>query len=106
MEVKDIGPVPIVDEPGSKIMVGIVTDRDLALKVVARGRDPGTTKVKEVMSKGVIACKPDDEVAEAVKMMEQWQVRRIPVVSDEGELLGIIAQGDIAKRLKDPAITQ
>jgi CBS domain-containing protein len=104
MKKEDIGPVLIVDGDNSKTLVGIVTDRDLALKVVAEGRDPKTTKVKDVMSKKLVTCYADDDAEQAMNAMAQFQLRRIPVVGEDMELVGIISQADVA-RMNDPEKT-
>jgi CBS domain-containing protein len=105
MKKEDIGPVLIVDNEDSKRLVGIVTDRDLALKVVAEGRDPQTTKVEEVMTRKVITCRADDDVENAMKAMAQYQLRRIPVVDKDDRLVGIISQADVATRVGEPERT-
>ena len=105
MKENDIGPVPIVDDNNSKRLVGIVTDRDLAIKVVAAGRDPQTTPVKEVMTTNVITCGDEDDIETALDAMSTQQLRRIPVVDDGNMLLGIIAQADIATRMNEPEKT-
>lgn len=105
MKENDIGPIPIVESQNSKRLVGIVTDRDLALKVVAEGRDPQTTPVKQVMSISVITCHDDDDIETALNAMSAQQLRRIPVVDDNNMLLGIIAQADIATRMDAPEKT-
>jgi len=105
MKENDIGPVPIVENQKSKRLVGIVTDRDLALKVVAEGRDPQTTPVKQVMTTSVITCRGDDDIETALDAMSTQQLRRIPVVDDGNMLLGIIAQADIATRMNEPEKT-
>jgi CBS domain-containing protein len=105
MKKEDIGPVLIVDNEDSKRLVGIVTDRDLALKVVAEGRDPQTTKVEEVMTRKVITCRADDDVENAMKAMAQYQLRRIPVVDKDDRLVGIISQADVATRVGEPEKT-
>jgi CBS domain-containing protein len=105
MKENDIGPVPIVDDNSSKRLVGIVTDRDLAIKVVAAGRDPKSTPVKEVMTTNVITCRDDDDIETALDAMSTQQLRRIPVVDDGKKLLGIIAQADIATRMNEPEKT-
>ncbi len=105
MKREDIGPVLIVDNEESKRLVGIVTDRDLALKVVAEGRDPQTTSVEEVMTRKLITCRPDDDVESAMKAMAQYQLRRIPVVEDDNRLVGIISQADVATRVDEPEKT-
>ena len=105
MKMEDIGPVLIVDNEESKRLVGIVTDRDLALKVVAEGRDPQTTTVEEVMTRKLITSRPDDDIENAMKAMAQYQLRRIPVVEDDNRLVGIISQADVATRVDEPEKT-
>jgi len=105
MKKEDIGPVPVVDDERNKRLVGIVTDRDLALKVVAEGSDPQTTKVEEVMTRKLITCRPDDDVESAMKAMAQYQLRRIPVVDNDDRLVGIISQADVATRVDEPEKT-
>lgn len=105
MKTEDIGPVLIVDNEESRKLVGIVTDRDLALKVVADGRDPNTTTVEDVMTRKLITCRADDDVEVALKAMAQYQLRRIPVVDDSMRLVGIISQADVATRVAEPEKT-
>jgi CBS domain-containing protein len=105
MKQEDIGPVLIVDNDDSKTLVGIVTDRDLVLKVIAEGLDPQTTRVEEVMSKKLVTCRADDDVDIAMKSMAQFQLRRIPVVEDNMTLVGIISQADVATRVNAPEKT-
>jgi CBS domain-containing protein len=105
MKTEDIGPVLIVDNEESRKLVGIVTDRDLALKVVADGRDPNTTTVEDVMTRKLITCRADDDVEAALKAMAQYQLRRIPVVDDSMRLVGIISQADVATRVDEPEKT-
>jgi CBS domain-containing protein len=105
MKREDIGPVLIVDNKQSKTLVGIVTDRDLALKVVGEGRDPKTTKVDDVMTRKLVTCHADDNVENAMKAMAQYQLRRIPVVDENMKLVGIISQADVATRVDEPERT-
>lgn len=98
MKRKNIGPVPVINNFDDRLLVGIVTDRDLALNVLAEGCDY-TVPVSQAMTKNPASCRPTDKVDMAVEIMEKLQVRRIPVVNEEGKLVGIIAQGDIALRL-------
>lgn len=105
MKNEDIGPVLIVDNQESRTLVGIITDRDIVLKVIAEGRDPKTTRVREVMSKKLVTCRPDDNVEVAMKAMAQYQLRRIPVVGENMKLLGIISQADVATRVDEPEET-
>lgn len=99
MKSEDVGPIPIVTDKDNKKLTGIVTDRDLAIKVVAEGRDAQATSVQEVMSEDLITCKEDDDVDKVLKLMEDHRLRRIPVVDRSDRLLGIIAQADVATRL-------
>ncbi len=80
-------------------LLGIVTDRDLAIKVVAEERDPGTTRVKDVMTTDVVTCRESDDIETALDALSKNQLRRIPVLHDGNMLVGIIAQADIATRL-------
>ena len=106
MKDEDIGPVRIVDDSNDgKRLVGIVTDRDLALKVVGEGRDPNSTRVEDVMTGSLVTCRADDDVENAMRAMAQNQLRRIPVVDDSGQLVGIISQADVATRLNEPQST-
>jgi CBS domain-containing protein len=105
MRSQDIGPVPIVEDKEGGRLVGIVTDRDLALKVVAQGLDANSTRVSEVMTTDVVTCHPDDDLSKALNAMSNMQLRRIPVVDAGGRIVGIIAQADVATRLDEPEKT-
>jgi CBS domain-containing protein len=105
MKNADIGPILIVDNETSNTLVGIVTDRDIVLKVIADGQDAKTTRVGDVMSKKLVTCRADDDVDIAMKSMAQFQLRRIPVVEDNMRLVGIISQADLATRVDAPKKT-
>ncbi len=105
MKKEDIGPVLIVDNDSNKTLVGIVTDRDLVLKVIAEGLDPKTTRVQDVMSKKLVTCHTNDDVEKAMNAMAQFQLRRIPVVGENMKLVGIISQADVATRVDEPRKT-
>jgi CBS domain-containing protein len=93
MEKEDIGAVPI----GKKDkLIGMLTDRDIALRVVARGLDPATTKADAVMTKGIVWCQLSSTVEEAIRLMEQKQIRRLPVINDDKRLVGMLSLADIA----------
>jgi len=94
MKTHDVGAMPVIDSHDKKRLIGIVTDRDLALKVVAENRDARKTRVEDVMSRNMVACKTDDSWQMALDAMAKHQLRRIPVVDKEGRLAGIIAQAD------------
>lgn len=84
-------------------LVGIVTDRDIAVYLVAKDRDARTTQVASVMTRNPLTCQPDDDVETALEAMETYQVRRIPVVNDNGQLVGIISMADVATRTEAAA---
>jgi len=99
MRTVDVGSIPVIESEENQRLVGIVTDRDLALQVVANERDAKSTKVTDVMTRNVITCYMDDDVEKAVNAMAQHQLRRIPVVDDTQKLAGIISQADVATRV-------
>lgn len=100
MERENVGAIPVC-ENGK--LVGIVTDRDIALRVVAGGRDPQQTKIQDVMTRDPQAVGVDEPIDRVMEMMESRQVRRIPVIDAGGKLVGIIAQADIARLGDDHA---
>jgi CBS domain-containing protein len=100
----NVGSVPVVASLASLELVGIVTDRDLTIKVLAEGRDPRDATVGEVMTARPTTCNPEDQISRALETMARHRVRRLPVV-DHGKVIGIIAQADIATRLNAPADT-
>ena len=101
----EVGKVLSLGDLESRQLIGIVTDRDLAVKVVADARDPKSTRVSEVMSTGVSTCRREDDLQQALNLMEQHQVRRIPVVDEGDRIVGIIAQADVATRVEAPRET-
>jgi CBS domain-containing protein len=94
MREEHIGSLPITDD---EKLVGMITDRDIATRVVAEAADPKTTSVGDVYSQDLISVEPDNELDEALQLMARHQVRRLPVV-ENGRLVGIVAQADIALR--------
>lgn len=94
---RDCGLIPVVENMESMKLVGVVTDRDIAIRVVAKGQDPYGIGAAAAMSSGDLLCvRPDTPVQECVNQMEQRQVRRVPVVDEEMRVVGIVAQADIA----------
>jgi CBS domain-containing protein len=100
MKTEDIGAVPVVDSQSSRKLVGIVTDRDVVVKVVADGRAVDGATARDAMTRDPVTCREDADVSEAVARMAERKVRRIPVVDSGGTLKGIIAQADIATRVQ------
>ena len=99
MKREDVGSVPVVESKRDGRLIGIVTDRDLVIKVLAGGRSIDQATVRDAMTSNPACCREEDDVTKAVSMMEERQVRRMPIVSADGRLCGIIAQADIATRL-------
>ena len=93
MAQNDCGSIPVVEE-GSRRLLGVVTDRDLAIRVLAEGRGPDTP-VREAMTPDPVTCSPDDDVDKVERLMAERQVRRIPVV-ENGRVVGVVAQADLA----------
>jgi CBS domain-containing protein len=92
----DVGSIPVCRENSE--LVGMLTDRDLAIRATADGRDPATTLVREVMTEDVVYCYDDQEVDDAVKLMEALHVRRLVVLNRHDQLAGIVSLGDLAVR--------
>ncbi len=102
MKTEDVGPVPVVESQASRKLVGIITDRDLVLNVLAEGRTAQHTRVEEVMTRDMITCREQDNLDKAIQAMAQYQIRRIPIVNANREIVGIIAQADVATRVDEP----
>lgn len=89
----DIGPLPVCD--GDRL-VGMLTDRDITVRAVADGRDPVTTLVREVMTSDIVYGFDDQDLQDATRLMEQYQIRRLPVLNRDKRLVGIVSLGDLA----------
>jgi CBS domain-containing protein len=105
MRKHDVGVLPVVLSQRNKRLVGIITDRDLVLRIVADERDPHRSTMDEIMTRPVVTCSPDDEYQKALELMERNQLRRIPQIDNSGRVVGIISQGDIALSVHDQAKT-
>jgi CBS domain-containing protein len=93
----DIGSLPVCD--GEKLE-GLVTDRDMVLRLVAEGLDPATTNVREIMTLGATYCFDDQTLEEAAAVMEAHQIRRLPILNRDKELIGMLSLGDLATRIQ------
>jgi CBS domain-containing protein len=102
MKTLDIGVLPVCDEEG---LVGILTDRDLVVRVLAATRDPKAVLVGEVMTPSVVYCFEDDDVEHAATVMAGQQVRRLPVLDKNRKLVGIVSMGDLAVQTQDHQLT-
>src|ERR671930_2634572 len=98
MKDEDVGLAPIVQ--GDQL-IGTVTDRDIAVRVVAERKDPSSTTVQQIMTKQIVTIDPQQSLDEALRLMAQHQVRRLPVVEEDGRLVGVLAQADIAREGDD-----
>jgi CBS domain-containing protein len=101
MSREDVGAVPVVDGESDRRLVGVVTDRDIAIRCVAEGKD-GSCRVRDVMSSDDLAtCTENDSIENVMQTMSIEKVRRIPIVDERGSLVGIVAQADVMRKTKD-----
>ena len=92
----DCGEIPVCDDAGKPI--GVITDRDIVCRVVAKGHDPNSALAEEYMSDPVVTTTPDTTLDECVRLMEQYQVRRLPVTDEHGRCCAMVAQADLATK--------
>jgi CBS domain-containing protein len=97
---EDVGSLPVCDDDQ---IVGIVTDRDIAIRGVAQGLDPEHAQVREVMTAEVCACSSESDIEAACELMERKQIRRLLVVDENDSAVGLVSLGDLALRLKENA---
>lgn len=102
MRVLDIGPMPVCD--GDRV-IGIITDRDIVVRAVAKGEDARQCRVRDVMTGNVVYCSPDDDIRDAARLMASHQVRRLVVIDDARRMCGIIALGDLAVEVNDDKLS-
>ena len=93
MKSEDTGVLPVVDAEASRRLVGVITDRDIAIRVVGDGMS--SAQVRDAMSSNPKSCRPDDAVKDVLQAMSDSQVRRIPIVDDGGAVVGIVSQADV-----------
>jgi CBS domain-containing protein len=94
MKAEDAGVIPVTENGR---LIGMVTDRDIAIRVVAEGKDPQSTSVREVASTDLVTIDPEQDLDEGLRLMAQHKVRRLPVVEEDGRLVGVVAQADVAR---------
>ena len=99
MASQDIGSLPVCSD--RRRVVGIITDRDITVRAVARGMDPNQTRVEEVMTRDVLSCSAEAEVEDACELMEKRQVRRLLITGQDDTPVGIVSLGDIALCLRE-----
>ena len=102
MKQEDVGSVPVVD---GERLIGMLTDRDIVVRGIADGSDPHAVTAGDIASRDIVTVRPDDDLDEALRLMAQHQVRRLPVV-DDGHLVGVLAQADVAQEAKEKAVGQ
>ena len=93
MKKDDIGAVPVGDKDR---LVGMITDRDLALRILPDGADPKSLKAGDVMTKGIVYCRTDQSIEDALHLMEDRKIRRLPVINDKKRLVGMLSLGDVS----------
>ena len=98
MQEADTGFLPVIQDPFTPTLVGVVTDRDLCLYVVGSGRDPSSSWVDGCMSNHPIWCSDRDEVSRALDLMKTDQIRRVPVVNEKHEVIGVLSFGDLVRK--------
>jgi CBS domain-containing protein len=98
MEIDDIGAVPVLE---GEELIGMVTDRDIVVRAVAKGKNPDGMPVREIFSREVVTVGPDDNLSDALQLMASHQVRRLPVVDQDNRLIGIVSQADVALEAKE-----
>ena len=96
---QDVGSILVVTDHESRKLIGIITDRDLCCSVVANGLDPKTTPIEKFVSRNPVACREGENLDDCERVMQEHQVRRIPIVDEDGRVIGIVSQADLA--LKD-----
>ena len=100
MKAEDVGAIPVVQDDQ---LVGMVTDRDIVVRAVAEGKDPRGMPAAAVSSRDLVTVDPDQDLSDALQLMAQHQVRRLPVVDEDNHLLGVVSQADVAREVKDKA---
>jgi len=101
MESEDVGSLPVLE--GDEL-AGMITDRDIVIRAIARGKDPRGMPVREISTRDVVAIRGDEDLSEALKLMASHQVRRLPVVDESNHLVGVLAQADVAREAGEKTV--
>lgn len=101
MITNDCGLIPVCDNPNDCRVMGVVTDRDIVVRLVAEGKNPIEMTAADAMTRDVFTCSPQTSIDDCCNLMEERQVRRVPIVDERGRLVGILAQADVARRASD-----
>lgn len=97
MKERDTGILPVIEDPFTPKLAGVVTDRDLCLHVVAGGRDPAQIWISECMTPDPVCCATEDDAGHALQLMKEHRVRRLPVVNQKNEVVGIVSLSDLIR---------
>jgi CBS domain-containing protein len=102
----NIGSVPVVMNQDSRKLVGVITDRDLCCSLMADGLDPKTTTIEKFMTLNPVTCREEEDVESCERLMQEHQIRRIPIVNAEDSVIGIVAQADLALKDKPERVSK
>ena len=106
MREQNVGSVPVVTDYESRKLVGMITDRDLCCTVVAEGLDPKNTQISRFVSTDIVTCRDGENLDNCERLMQEHQLRRIPVVDGDGNCIGIVAQADLAMKDKPEKVSK
>ena len=98
MEAEDVGSLPVVENDR---LVGIVTDRDIVVRAIAKGKDPKGMPASAISSRELVTVGPDDDLSDALELMARHQVRRLAVTAEDERLVGVVSQADVAREAKE-----
>lgn len=101
MASEDVGAIPILE---GEQLAGMVTDRDIVVRAIAKGKNPEGMAVREILSRDVVTVQPDQDLSDVLQLMAQHQVRRVPVVDEDKRLVGVVSQADVALEAKEKAV--
>ena len=103
---RNIGSIPVVSDQQSKQLLGMITDRDLCCAVIAGGLDPKTTPIQKFITTKLITCRDGEDIDNCEKVMQEHQVRRVPVVDGQNHVIGIVSQADLALKGKSEHVSK